>query len=131
MGPPEGAQLKLFDLDADGSVTRDEADRALHAQFAKYDIDKDSGLSAAEARALNDERRKQVNASPVFDWNADGRVDFKEYANQWLSLFDRLDANGDGMLTEQEMTRPQMGPPGGRRGGGPPGGGRRPPGGGR
>lgn len=128
MGPPEGAQLKQFDLDGDGNLTREELERALHVEFAKWDKDKDGFLSTIEARALNDERRKQPNApSPVFDWNADGHIDFTEFANQWLSMFDRLDADGDGVLTEQEMMRPPMGPHGGMRGGeggrdGPPGG---------
>lgn len=113
-GPPEGAQLKNFDLDGDGCLTRDELDRALHAEFAKYDMDRNGTLSAAETRPLNDQRRKEGSVlSPAFDWNADSRVDFKEFANQWLSLFDRLDADGDGSLTEHEMTRPSMGPPGG------------------
>jgi Ca2+-binding EF-hand superfamily protein len=121
MGPPEGAQLKQFDLDGDGKLTRDELDRALHAEFAKWDKDKDGTLNTDEARALNDERRKTPNGlSPVFDWNADGRIDFKEFANQLLALFDRLDANSDGVLTEDEMMRPSMGGP---RGGGPGGGG--------
>jgi len=118
MGPPEGAQLKIFDLDGDGRLTRDELARALRVSFATYDADKDTFLSATEARALNDLRRKEsATASPVFDWNADGHVDFKEFANQQLSLFDRLDANEDGVLTEQEMMHPPMGPPGGMRGG--------------
>src|SRR5258705_11741528 len=83
MGPPEGAQLKIFDLDGDGRVTRDELDRALHVELAKYDTDKDTFLNATEARALNDQRRKEAKgASPAFDWNADGHVDFKEFANQ-------------------------------------------------
>lgn len=128
MGPPEGAQLKAFDIDGDGRLTRDELTRGLQLAFAQFDRDKDGSLSATEARALNDQRRQQSStASPVFDWNADGRVDFKEFANQQLALFDRLDLDGDQVLTEQEMTRPQMGP--GR--GGPPGAAGGPSGGGR
>lgn len=132
MGPPEGAQLKIFDTDGDGRLTRDELTRGLQLAFAQFDADKDGSLSPTEARALNDQRRQQSStSSPVFDWNADGRVDFKEFANQQLALFDRLDANGDQVLTDQEITRPQMGPPGrgrphedGRSRGGSGGGGR-------
>jgi Ca2+-binding EF-hand superfamily protein len=122
MAPPEGVQLKIFDVDGDGKLTRDEVTRGLQIAFAQSDSDKDGSLNKVETRALNDQRRQQAStSSPVFDWNADGKVDFKEFANQQLALFDRLDADGDGMLTEQEMTRPQMGPGGPR--GGPPGGG--------
>jgi hypothetical protein len=118
MSPSEGAQLKAFDLDGDERLARDELERALRVSLATYDTDKDTFLSAVEARALNDQRRKESRtASPVFDWNADGHVDFKEFANQQLALFDRLDADNDRVLTEQEMLRPAMGPPGGMRGG--------------
>ncbi len=124
-GPPEGAQLKQFDLDGDGKLTRDELVRALHIEFDKWDKDKDGVLSTEEARALNDARRKTPNGlSPVFDWNADGHIDFKEFSNQLLALFDRLDVDSDGVLTADEMNRPTMGGPGGGGpGGGGPGGG--------
>jgi len=127
--PPAGLQLKYFDLNGDGQVTRDELDRGLHALFAKYDTDRDGVLSPVETRALNDALPKEIpGSSPVFDWNADGHVDFKEFSNQWISLFDRLDKNGDGVVTEEEMKTREGGPrpagqpegsrPSGRRGGG-------------
>jgi len=126
-GPKVGLQLKRFDLDGDGSVTKDELDRALHAEFAKYDVDHDGVLNAAETRTANAAIAGLADgSSPLFDWNADGHIDFKEYATQWLSLFDRLDVDHDGVVTPDEMTRPQGGPggPRGQGGEGAPGGGR-------
>lgn len=124
-GPKEGLQLKRFDLDGDGSVTKDELDRALHAEFAKYDVDHDGVLNASEAGAANAAIAGLADgSSPVFDWNADGHIDFKEYSTQWLSLFDRLDTNQDGIVTPDEMTKPQHGPRGGQGGAGTSGGGR-------
>ncbi len=114
--PAAGLQLKHFDLDGDGNVSRVELDRGLHAMFAKYDVDHDSVLSATEARALNQALTTEIpGASPVLDWNADGHIDFNEFANQWLSLFERLDANSDGVVTAEEMT-PRMRTPGGEHG---------------
>jgi EF hand domain-containing protein len=113
--PPEGLQLKVFDLDGDGRITRDELERALRIELAKYDTDKDGNLDRAEAGVLNDLRRAEGGtASPALDWNADGHVDFKEFANQWLSLFDRTDIDGDGVVTTREMS-PPLDPHGGRR----------------
>ena len=116
-------QLKHFDLDGDGQVTRDELTRALHADFDKYDGNHDGVLSVDEARALNETLPQRIpGASPVKDWNGDGHVDFNEYANQWLSLFERFDTNGDGIVTADEMSAGPMGPRGGepahRQGGG-------------
>lgn len=103
--PAAGQQLKHFDVDGDGNVTRAELDSGLHAMFIKYDSDHDGVLNATEARALNQALTTEIpGASPVLDWNADGHVDFSEFANQWLSLFERLDTNGDGVVTADEMT---------------------------
>ena len=121
-GPREGLELKRFDLDGDGKVTSQELDQALHAEFNKYDVDHDGVLSATETRAANAAIAALADgSSPVLDWNGDGHVDFKEYATQWLSLFERLDADHDGVVTQDEMTR-SSGPRPGHEGGGRQGG---------
>ncbi len=116
-GGAEIAQLKTYDANGDGTLTHDELVKGLHAEFDKFDLDHDGVLNATETRSLNDARRaKGYELSPAFDWNADGHVDFNEFANQTLSLFERLDVNGGGILTPDELTLHQ-GPPGGGQGG--------------
>ena len=36
--------------------------------------------------------------SPVFDWNADGRLVYTEFATQWRTLFDRADRDRNGIV---------------------------------
>ena len=97
-------QLTKLDPHADGTVTKTGVDRALHEIFATYDLNHDTRLELAETRALNAALPAKIpGASPVIDWNTDGGVDYAEFSNQWLVLFERLDANADGILTPDEM----------------------------
>ena len=106
-GPREGLELKRFDLDGDGKVTKQELDGALQVEFAKCDVDHDAKLNVAETRTANEAISHLADgSSPVLDWNADGFVDFKEYATQWVALFERLDADHDGVVTQAEMAGP-------------------------
>ena len=126
-------QLRRFDANADGNITRDEFDRVVAADYAGADTNGDGKLSPAETRAFNAKEKVTPDISPIIDWNADGTVSIDEFAAQWRTLFNRADANGDGTVTAEELTRPAMGPRGGRPQGGPggPGGGRGKPEGGR
>jgi hypothetical protein len=135
MGGPQAEsrelQLRRFDADADGNITRAEFDQVLKVDFTGVDKNNDGTLDTIETRALNDRLLTQREISPVIDWNADGRVSMDEFAAQWRTLFSRADTDGDGTVTAEELAaraRPQGGP-GGRPGGGGPGGG--PPGQGR
>lgn len=95
--------LKRFDGNADGEVSKNELDTGLQADFKKEDKNGDQALDVTEARALNERLRQEENTSPVFDWNADGRLVFSEFATQWRTLFDRSDRNGDGIIDEEEL----------------------------
>lgn len=99
----ESAALKRFDGDASGSVTRGELETTLTADFKKEDLNSDDQLDTAETRALNERLRQQANMSPVFDWNADGRLVYTEYATQWRTLFDRADRDRDGIVDADEL----------------------------
>jgi Ca2+-binding EF-hand superfamily protein len=124
-------QLRRFDADADGNITRAEFDRVLKVDFTGADKNGDGDLDNGETRAVNDRLLTQRDISPIIDWNADGRVTMDEFAAQWRTLFSRADADGDGIVTAEELKARDMpaGRPQGRPGGGPPGQGR--PGGGR
>lgn len=100
---PASMGLQRFDLNADGEVSKAEMDAGLQTDFKKEDKNSDQTLDVAEARALNERLRQEQNTSPVFDWNADGRIVFAEFATQWRTLFDRSDRNGDGVVDEEEL----------------------------
>jgi Ca2+-binding EF-hand superfamily protein len=99
----ESAALKRFDGDTNGSVTRSELEATLTADFKKEDVNADEQLDTGETRALNERLRQQANMSPVFDWNADGRLVYAEFATQWRTLFDRADRDRNGVIDAEEL----------------------------
>jgi hypothetical protein len=111
------AEMKKYDANADGAVTRDELLTKLRADFAAAsDPAKPGCLAAAQVGAINQQRieANQSTASPLQDWNQDGCLNFQEFAAEPVSLFDQFDANGDGRITPQELQprRPGRGAPG-------------------
>jgi hypothetical protein len=112
-------QLRRFDADADGAIAKAEFDKVLAADFAGADKNGDGKLGGEETRAFNAKEKPSPDISPIIDWNADGGVSMDEFAAQWRTLFNRADADGDGTVTAEELTRPATGPGGGRPQGGP------------
>lgn len=100
---PESVALQRFDANGDGSVVRAELEETLAADFKKEDANGDEALDVSETRALNDRLRREKSGSPVFDWNADGRLVHAEFASQWRTLFQRSDIDGDGIVDEREL----------------------------
>jgi hypothetical protein len=124
---PHGSALLLARFaDKDGNVTRVAMDEGLQKDFNAADLDHDGVLQPAEARPLNDERSAEDAAAPrIVDWNANGVIDFKEFAATPHALFDQLDRNGDDVLTPDELQSGGLGDgqdPGQGRGGGHSGG---------
>ncbi len=119
-------QLRRFDADADGTITRVELDQVIKVDFTGADKNNDGQLDPAETRAVNERLLTQREISPIIDWNADGHIMMDEFAAQWRTLFSRADADGDGIVTAEELAAREMprGRPQGRPGGGPPGQGR-------
>jgi len=108
--PPSAALLLRYDANHDGVVTREEMDAGLKADFAAADTNGDGCLDAAETRAENQRRlaRDGAQASPLVDWNLDGCVDFREFANTAHSYFDLVDKRKDGRVTLIELRGPSM-----------------------
>jgi len=138
------AMLLRYDANHDGTVTRAELIAGLKAEFAAHDTHHNGCLDSEQAEAINQARvdADQSTATPVMDWNQDGCIDYTEFSAAPYSLFDQLDADHDGKLTQKELQRagarprnaeprdgepqePGEGPRGGghRRGEGPPPGG--------
>jgi Ca2+-binding EF-hand superfamily protein len=101
--PAESLGLVRFDANSDGAVTRAELEQVLAADFKKDDVNGDEALDVVETRALNERIRAEKTSSPVFDWNADGRLVYSEFASQWRTLFQRSDINTDGTVDDEEL----------------------------
>lgn len=89
----------------DGSeLTREQMDAGLKLELQKWDKDGSGDLSNSEAQPLNDElRAENVGASPVRDWNADGRIDAKEFGSGWRTMFELCDRNRNNMISVREL----------------------------
>lgn len=110
-GLPQSAALLLrYDANHDGIVTREEMEAGLKADFAAADTNGDGCLDVTETRAENQRRlaRDGAEASPLVDWNLDGCVDFREFANTAHSYFQLVDKKKDGRVTLQELRGPSM-----------------------
>lgn len=95
---------------ADGSITRADMDQGLHKDFDLADLDHDGVLQPDEARGANAARAlEDASASRVIDWNANGVIEFNEFALAPRSVFDQLDRNGDDVLTPDELEGPAAG----------------------
>lgn len=122
------AALMKYDSNHDGVLTRDELVAGLKAEFDTYDVGHRNCLGPDQVRAINQMRVQEdaSQATPLVDWNEDGCIDFREYSGAALSLFDSLDKDGNGKLTEKELNpsatpgqsqQPSSGHHHGRRGG--------------
>ena len=97
--------LLRYDANNDGKITRPELEAGLRQDFWQADSNRDGVLDAEEVRATNLRRIRvdQSTAIPLIDWNHDGYVDFNEFAAPMRSLFEQYDADGDGVVTLEEM----------------------------
>ena len=110
---PDCARLQSLVSNPDGSLNHDEMEAALKAEFKKADKDGNGELSMSEVAPVNDALRAQnVGASPVMDWNGDGRVNFQEFAGGWRTMFDLCAHAGGTVVSKNDMQRsPNVVPP--------------------
>ncbi len=101
----QATPLLRFGVERDGSLSRAKVIAVLKQEFAAADTNHDGVLERDEIDAVNDQRWKKDGpaASILIDWNHDGVVDFNEFATTDLSVFDQIDANGDGVVTAAEF----------------------------
>lgn len=111
--PPEERWNQL-DTDADGSVSRAEAEAGapgLARNFERFDADRDGRITREEMQAARAERHEQMRARAEERWqsadaNGDGSIDLAEAQAgmpRAAEDFGRLDADGNGLLSREEL----------------------------
>lgn len=93
------------DLNRDGKVTKAELDQSLRQQFqqatkgsAAMTLDQLYGLELAHYREIDARIFQRMNTSYT------GRLTLQEYAASESKFFARLDRNGDGVITQDELS---------------------------
>lgn len=119
-GSGDNARHGIFQSDAnsDGVLTRAEFDAGRAATFARLDADRNGQLTREEMRAERGERRgrggwRGHRGGPGgpggglagADANNDGNITREEFLARPTEMFNRLDANHDGVISTAE--RPQ------------------------
>jgi hypothetical protein len=114
-GPGRGmAMLALADANHDGNITRAEFDDARARRFAQLDADHNGVLSASERPqwgggppppAAGD---GSSDHRPHGDANGDGSISRAEYDAQGARMFQRLDTDGNGVISQAELQAMQQ-----------------------
>ena len=116
------AMMEQFDVNKDGNLTQAEIDQARKDKLAKFDANKDGKLNLKEFEALWLETTKQqmVRSFQRLDADGDAIVTMDEYSKPYQRMVQSHDRNNDGQINQDDMRR--FGPRGdGPRGDGPAG----------
>jgi hypothetical protein len=101
----DSAALDRADANHDGKVTKQEYTDARAALFARMDRNGDGFIDDADAREGANERGQHAAAAlrGRIDSNGDGKVSKDEFVHAPTMVFDKFDANKDGVLDAQEL----------------------------
>ena len=99
--PGRGAMFAHLDTNKDGNITRAEHDAARAQRLAGLDANKDGFVTYEEHEAAK-ERRARDSFARRHDEDGDGRVSVDEMADRGEQMFERMDANDDGVVSADE-----------------------------
>jgi hypothetical protein len=108
MGPGAGlAFMEQYDTNKDGSLTQAEIDQVRKDRLAKFDADKDGKLDLKEYEALwlDAHRRQMVRDFQRLDTDGDAVVTGDEYGKPLDKLVQFRDRNHDGKLNKDDVGR--------------------------
>lgn len=101
------AQLEKADANHDGVVSRNEFTAFRTTQFARIDRNNDGFMTDNDIPAFAKKRIPEEMSIETlkasFDVNKDGRISKVEFVNGPALMFDRVDANKDNVVTQQEL----------------------------
>jgi EF hand len=101
-------QLASADANNDGNITREEFLARPNQMFERLDDNSDGVISANERPQRGErgerggEQRAERPDRPNPDTNGDGAFSPAEYTAMGAGMFERLDANDDGRVTQEE-----------------------------
>ena len=105
---PTGARaFAFFDQDGDGLLTLSEFAEGRRKRFDRMDVDGDQKVTRAEMTEATSERQS-ANAAPRafdrMDQDQSDDVSLAEFDAFGTVIFDRMDANKDSFLSEEEQS---------------------------
>ncbi|MEM6536400.1 MAG: EF-hand domain-containing protein [Pseudomonadota bacterium] len=112
--PKDGVKSAMRTLFENGEVSVTEFVASAEAQAQSLDSNGDGTITKAEVEANRKARQADRKSRRFPDANNDGVVSEIEFLDGARDRFAKMDANGDGLLTEDEMPKPRGR---GRRGG--------------
>ncbi len=106
-----GPQLQELDANSDGEITTAEIEAAAAAEAQATDTNGDGVISVEELIARHELKRQQRIAKRLnaADSDANGQISLDEFATQRVTGALRMDRNGDGIVSEDELRRPKRG----------------------
>ncbi|WP_237151971.1 EF-hand domain-containing protein [Oryzibacter oryziterrae] len=108
-GPAMGARLmEKFDTNKDGKITQEEIDAVEAKNFAEANKDGQGGVTIQEFEPYfwAQHREMMVRAFQRLDRNGDGEISKEEMAGQADRLIARFDRNGDKALSRDDLPPP-------------------------
>ena len=99
---PKG-DLSRFDKDGDGKISVSELEGRAKEFLGEADADGDGYITADEIEAFHEARRAEREARMFPDADNDGYVSRREFEDAARAHFDKLDKNGDGLISKEEM----------------------------
>jgi Ca2+-binding EF-hand superfamily protein len=113
-----------YDANSDGVLTRQEFDAGHAARFTEMDTNRDGQVTREERRAQHQARREGGEgrrgghhraAFSRADANNDGNITREEFLARPNQMFDRIDANRNGVIEASERPQPRQRGEGGPR----------------
>ena len=105
-------KMQMMDTNKDGVISATEHAAGAKAKFGKLDADGDGRVTAAEMDTAHSGAGAGESAAPAMssaekiktiDTDGDGAITAAEHENGSRSMFTKMDANGDGNLSAEEM----------------------------